>query len=342
MKPKRLGRSPIFVSHLCLGTMTFGSFTDEKESHKILDIAFDSGINFIDTAEIYPVPPEEKWVHQTEEILGRWIKNKPRDALILATKVSGPPHGWFTPPVRNGMSVLDKHHIFKAIDGSLKRLNTDYIDLYQIHWPDPKADHESYYVEILEALTRLKEQGKIRIAGCSNETPWGLMKSIAVSEKYNLIRYETIQNNYSILNRRFEDALSEIALKEQVSLICYSPLAGGVLTGKYNQQNPPENARFMYYKKLGERQKKQVKRYLNEKSLETVNRLKPLAEQYNLSLTTLAIAWCLEKEFIATVIFGVTHSDQLADILKASEVKLEKELLKEIDKITSEIMYPLG
>jgi aryl-alcohol dehydrogenase-like predicted oxidoreductase len=342
MKPKRLGRSPIIVSQLCLGTMTFGSFTEEKESYKILDMAYDASINFLDTAEIYPVPPDLKWVHQTEEIIGKWLKNKPRDSIIIATKVSGPAHGWFAPPIRSGMTTLDKHNVFKAIEGSLKRLNTDYIDLYQIHWPDPKADHESYYIEILEALTKLKEQGKIRIAGCSNETPWGLMKSLWVSEKYHLIRYETIQNNYSILNRRFEDALAEISLKEQVSLIPYSPLAGGVLIGKYNQESPPPNARFMYYKNLGERQKKQVKRYLNEKSLETVNRLKVIADQLNLSLTTLAIAWCLEKDFVASVIFGVSHSDQLKDILKASEIKLDKDALKEIDKITTEILYPLG
>lgn len=341
MKPNRLGRSPIFVSSLCLGTMTFGSFTDEKESHRILDMAYDAGINFIDTAEIYPVPPDEKWVYLTEEIIGKWLTGKPRDAIIIATKVAGPAHGWFVPPIRNGMSVLDRHHIFKAIEGSLKRLNTDYIDLYQIHWPDPKADHESYYIEILEALTKLKEQGKIRIAGCSNETPWGLMKSLAVSDKYHLIRFDTIQNNYSILNRRFEDALAEISLKEEVSLINYSPLGGGVLTGKYNKENVSEKSRFMYYKSLGERQKKQVKKYLNEKTLEFVKRLEPLAQQINISTTTLSIAWCLEKDFIASVIFGVTHSDQLSDILKATEIKLDKEILKEIDKISLEIRYPM-
>ncbi len=342
MKPKRLGRSPIFVSCLCLGTMTFGSFTEEKESYKILDIAYDRGINFIDAAEIYPVPPDIKWVHTTEEIIGNWLKTKPRDSIILATKVCGPAHGWFMPPIRSGMSVLDKHHIQKAIEGSLKRLNTDYIDLYQIHWPDPKADHAVYYVEILETLTKLKEQGKIRIAGCSNETPWGLMKSLSVSEKYNFIRYETIQNNYSIINRRFEDSLSEIAIKEKVSLIPYSPLGGGVLTGKYNQEKPPENSRFMQYKKMGERQKKQVSKYLNEKSLETVNRLMPIAEELHISTTTLSIAWCLEKEFIASVIFGVSHSSQLEDILKATEIKLDNDVLKKIDKITNEILYPLG
>lgn len=342
MKPNRLGKSPIFVSSLCLGTMTFGSFTDEEESFRILNKAYEAGINFLDTAEIYPVPPDQKWVYRTEEIIGKWLKTKPRDSIIIATKVAGPPHGWFTPPLRSGLTFLDRHNIRRAIEGSLRRLQTDYIDLYQIHWPDPKANHESYYIEILETLTRLKEEGKIRIAGCSNETPWGLMKSLFVSEKYGLTRYETIQNNYSILNRRFEDSLAEISLKEQVSLIPYSPLGGGVATGKYLQEKPPENARFIYYQKMGERQKKQVKKYLNEKTLETVRRLKPIADELNISLTTLSIAWCMDHDFVASVIFGVTHSEQLVDILKATEVKLEKEIKMKIDQITTEILYPLG
>ncbi|MFN3603894.1 MAG: aldo/keto reductase [Leptonema sp. (in: bacteria)] len=342
MKSNRLGRSPIFVSSLCLGTMTFGSFTDEKESFRIMDQALDAGINFLDTAEIYPVPPDEKWVYLTEEIIGKWLESKPRDAVVIATKVAGPPHGWFTPPLRNGMTFLDRHNIFKAIEGSLRRLKTDYIDVYQIHWPDPKADKESLYLEILETLTKLREQGKIRIAGCSNETPWGLMKSLAVSEKYNTIRYETIQNNFSILNRRFEDSLAEISRKEQVSLLPYSPLAGGVATGKYLQEHPPENARFVYYQKMGERQKKQVKKYLNPKTLETVKRLQPIAQELNISLTTLSIAWCMDHDFVASVIFGVTHSNQLIDILKATEVKLDKEIKKKIDEITTDILYPLG
>ncbi len=342
MKPKRLGKSPIFVSELCLGTMTFGSFTDEQESIKIMDICYDKGINFLDTAEIYPVPPDLKYVYLTEEIVGKWLKTKPRDSVIIATKVSGPFHGWFVPPVRNGMTVLDRHHIRKAIEGSLKRLQTDYIDLYQIHWTDAKADDEVYYIEILETLTELKKEGKIRIAGCSNETSWGLMKALCVSEKYNLIRYETIQNNYSILNRRFEDSLMEISLKEKVSLLPYSPLGGGVATGKYNQENPPQNARFMYYKQLGERQKKQVQKYLNEKTLATVDKLKEIANELNISTTTLSIAWCLEKNFIASTIFGVTHHSQLDDIFKAIDVKFDKEVLKKIDKITQEILYPMG
>lgn len=342
MKPNKLGRSPIFVSSLCLGTMTFGSFTEEKESFRILDKAFDHGINFLDTAEIYPVPPDTKWVHLTEEIIGKWLKTKQRDSIIIATKVAGPAHGWFTPPIRSGLCVLDRHNIKKAIEGSLKRLQTDYIDLYQIHWPDPKANHESYYLEILETLQLLKEEGKIRIAGCSNETPWGLMKALFVSEKYHLIRYETIQNNFSILNRRFEDSLAEISRKEQVSLLPYSPLGGGVATGKYLLENPPENARFMVYQKMEERQKKQVRKYLNSKTIETVKRLRPIAEQLNISLTTLSIAWCMDHDFVASTIFGVTHSDQLDDILKATEIKLEKEIKKKIEDITTEILYPLG
>jgi aryl-alcohol dehydrogenase-like predicted oxidoreductase len=204
--------------------MTFGSTCDEATAHKIMDRSIDAGIDFFDTAEMYPVPPKAEYVFRTEEIVGRWLKNKPRHSIILATKVAGAGHAWFRPPMRSGMTSLDRHHIRTAVEGSLRRLQTDYIDLYQTHWPD----HDAGYEEILEVMTELVHEGKVRIIGSSNETEWGTMKAQAVAEANGSTRYQTIQNNFSINNRRFEDALADICRREKIGLLPYSPLAGGV------------------------------------------------------------------------------------------------------------------
>ena len=249
MQFKRLGRSAISVSKICMGTMTFGSGADEAMSHRILDKSFDAGINFYDTAENYPVPPKPEWAGVTEEIVGRWLKTKPRDAVILATKVSGPSHGWIKSAQRSGMTALDRHNIVRAIEASLKRLDTDYIDLYQTHWPD----HGTPYEETMRTLDDLIVAGKVRVIGCSNETAWGLMKSLEVSKAEGLARYETIQNNHSLNNRRFEDELAPACIHEGVSLIPYSPLAGGVLSGKYNGGARPAGARFSEAPRIGQR-----------------------------------------------------------------------------------------
>ncbi|MFN3552179.1 MAG: aldo/keto reductase, partial [Novosphingobium meiothermophilum] len=243
MQHRRLGRSAIVVSDICMGTMTFGSQVDEAEALRVLDRSFDAGINFFDTAEGYPVPPDVKWVGRTEEIVGKWLKTKPRDAIILATKVSGPSHVWFRSPCRSGMTALDRRNIKTAIDASLRKLGTDYIDLYQTHWPD----HDTPYDETMAVLDELVRAGKVRITGCSNETSWGLMKSIAAAERLGTVRYQTIQNNFSLNNRRFEDELAQVCRKEGVSLIPYSPIAGGVLSGKYQGGALPEGARFSRY-----------------------------------------------------------------------------------------------
>lgn len=252
LKKRRLGKSGMVVSEICMGTMTFGSTCDEVEAFRILDRAYDAGIDFYDTAEVYPVPPDASYVHETERIFGKWLKTKKRDSILIATKVCGPGHGWFAPPVREGKTALDRKNIRTAIEGSLRRLGTDFVDLYQTHWPD----HDFGYEETLQVLTELIKEGKVRYIGNSNETAWGMMKSLSISEKFSLSRYESIQNNFSILNRRFEDALSDICKKEGVSLLPYSPIAGGVLSGKYNSSNPPQNARFSRYLNSGERQKR--------------------------------------------------------------------------------------
>lgn len=338
MKKRRLGKTGMVVSEICMGTMTFGSSCNEDEAFRILDKAYDAGIDFYDTAEIYPVPPQKSWVHRTEEIFGKWIKTKPRDGIIIASKVAGPGHGWFSPPLREGKTALDKYHIRRAIEGSLQRLGVETIDLYQTHWPD----HDVAYDETMEALTELKEEGKIRYAGCSNETSFGLMKSLWTSDKYNLIRYDSIQNNFSILNRRFEDELAQVCRKEGVSLLPYSPLAGGVLTGKYNGPTKPEGARFVRYMVEGERQKRMSNRFLNEQTLASTKELMEIANRYGMSSTVMSVAWSKQHDFVASTIIGANTVEQLEESLKATDVILSEEILSEINAVSKKIQYPMG
>jgi aryl-alcohol dehydrogenase-like predicted oxidoreductase len=338
MQTKRLGKSAIAVSKICMGTMTFGSGADEAMAHRILDKAFDAGINFFDTAENYPVPPKDEWAGLTEEIVGRWMKTKTRDAIIMATKVCGPSHGWLRASQRSGMTALDRHNIVRAIEASLKRLGTDYVDLYQTHWPD----HGARYEEALGALDDLIREGKVRIVGCSNETSWGLMKSLAVSDREGFARYDTIQNNFSLNNRRFEDELAQVCRQEGVSLIPYSPLAGGVLSGKYNGGATPEGARFSNYIKIGGRQAVMAKRFINDKSIASTERFAAIAAEAGMSVVTLAVAWSKQPDFVASTIVGATHADQLDDILAAADVVLDDAVLKQIDAVSKEFLYPMG
>ncbi len=338
MKHRRLGKSAIYVSDICMGTMTFGSQTDEAESHKILDMSVDAGINFFDTAEMYPVPPKPEYAGRTEDILGRWMQGKDRDSLIIASKVAGPSHGWFKAAKRAGMTALDRHNIVKALDESLKRLQTDYIDLYQVHWPD----HGVAYDETMEVLDEQIRKGKIRAIGCSNETSWGLMKSLEASERLGVARYCTIQNNFSMNNRRFEDELAQVSKKEGVSLIPYSPLAGGMLSGKYNDGARPKGARFSEYLSLGGRQVAMAARFVNERTEESTKRFMKIADDAGIAPVTLAVAWSKQHEFVASTIVGASHSDQLADIFAASELMLSDDVMKAIDAVTKDILYPMG
>ena len=318
--------------------MTFGSQNTEAEGFAIMDRAYDAGIDFFDTAEIYPVPPDPKWVNRTEEIVGKWLKTKPRDAITIATKIVGPSQGWFTAPVRSGKSIHDRHNIVRAVEGSLRRLQTDYIDLYQTHW----AEHGAPYEETMEALTNLKDEGLVRIVGSSNENAWGAMKAEAVSAANGYARYETIQNNYSIVNRRFEDDLAEICRREQISLLPFSPLGGGVCTGKYQDGAFPEGARFSNYMAAGPRQQAMVGRFVNEKSLSTVAELKVLADELAVPLAALCVAWSQQNDFVASTIFGATSLEQLAEILPAHDLKISDEMMTRIDEITGQYLYPLG
>jgi len=339
MKTRRLGKSAIYVSDICMGTMMFGSFADEKMSLRILDRSFDAGINFYDTAENYPVPPSDDYAGLTEEIVGKWLKTKNRDAIILATKVCGPSHGWLKANQRAGMTALDRHNINRAIEASLKRLGTDYVDLYQTHWPD----FEAPYDEIMEALDDLVRAGKVRILGCSNETSWGLMKSLAASERNGFARYHTIQNNFSLNNRRFEDELAQVCRMEGVSLIPYSPLGGGVLTGKYNDGAARPESRFNRYLEMSSpRQLAMRDRFLNPRTMASTERFMRIAAEAGMSMTTLATAWSKQHDFVASTIVGATHEDQLPDIFAAADVTLSPDILARIDFVTKDILYPMG
>jgi aryl-alcohol dehydrogenase-like predicted oxidoreductase len=338
MNRNRLGKSSIVVSDICMGTMTFGNQADEKTSFRILDMAYDAGVDFYDTAEMYPVPPDVKYVGATEEIVGRWMKTKSRDALIIASKVAGPSHVWIEAPLRGGKTGLDRHHIMRAVEGSLRRLDTDYIDLYQTHWPDWGAPQE----EIMLALDELVRAGKVRILGCSNETTWGLTKSLWVSDVQGAARYDTIQNNFSLNNRRFEDELAQACRQEKVSLIPYSPLAGGVLSGKYNDGAFPEGARFSLYRNAPERQRAMMMRFVNDKSIAATARYQAIAADLDMSMVTMAIAWSKQHDFVASTIVGATTPEQVPELLAAADLTLDAETLGRINAVSREIPYPMG
>ncbi len=335
MQRRRLGKSGIVVTDICLGTMTFGLQADEAVSFAIMDRAVEAGIDFMDTAEVYPVPPAAETVGITEEIMGRWLQaRRNRDQVIIATKVIGPGHGWFRPPVRHGFTALDRRQIHRACDDSLRRLQTDYIDLYQTHWPD----HGMRAEDTLEALTELVKAGKVRAIGCSNETCWGVMNSLRASEKHGLARFDSVQNNFSLINRRCESELAQVCRMEGVSLLPYSPLGGGVLTGKYNDGALPGGARFSdYLKSGGPRQQRMARRFVNERTLETTARLQVISRDLGITVTALSVAWSRQHDFVASTIIGATSVAQLEESLAARDLILDDETMRRIDEIDEAI-----
>lgn len=339
MKQRRLGTSGIVVSEICMGTMTFGTQADKEMAFRIMDRAFEAGIDFFDTAELYPVPPQAELVGRTEEIVGEWLATKPRDGVIIATKIAGAAHGWFNPPVRNDKAALDRNHVRKAIEGSLRRLKTDYVDLYQVHWPD----HGMRAEDTLEALDELVREGKVRALGTSNEDSYGLMKALWTSDLHGLSRFDTIQNNFSLNNRRFEDELAEVCRREKVSLLPYSPLAGGVLSGKYNGGQRPEGARFtQYLNSSGARQRAMVDRFANDRCLASTARFMEIAERAGYEPVTMAIAWSKQHDFVASTIVGATHEDQLEVLLASAGLELSEEVLDQINEVSLDLRYPMG
>ena len=338
MKQNRLGRSGLVVSEIGMGTMTFGTMADEATAIAIMDKAFDAGVNFIDCAEVYPVPPSATTAGRSEEILGKWLQNRPRDSVILATKVAGPGAGWFQGPVRAGNTGLDRHNIESAVEMSLRRLGTDYIDLYQTHWPDPGLPIE----ETLEALDRLVEDGKVRVVGCSNQTSYGLTRSLWMADRHGSARYETIQNNFSLLNRRFEDELAEVCRRERVSCLPYSPIAAGVLSGKYQGGAWPKGARFTRYREDPQRGSTMTRRFVNEHTLAATDRFMKIAADCEMSIATFATAWTLTRDFVGSTIIGATSARQLDETLAAATASIPDEALAACDAVSREIRYPMG
>ena len=349
MEYRTLGTSDLNVSAVCLGTMTFGEQNTEAEAHAQLDYAFQRGINFIDTAEMYPVPPRAETYTRTEAIVGNWLKHQPRDKVILATKIAGPRRNlqW----VRGGPRAIDRANIREAVDGSLSRLQTDYIDLYQLHWPernvpmfgqyqfDPTQEFEDGQqkqwvpiLEQLEALDELVKEGKIRHIGVSNEHAWGVMEFLRIAEQHHLPRIATIQNCYNLINRGFEFSLTEIAYRENLGLLAYSPLAFGHLTGKY-LTDPPAVGRANLFKGFAQR-------YEKPNVAPASAAYVALAAKHGLSPATLALSFVMHRWFVSSTIVGATSLLQLEEDLNAWEKPLSEEILKEIEALHLRFMNP--
>ena len=339
MEFRYIGKTGLRVSSICMGTMTFGSTTNEKEAFKILDAAYDRGINFYDTAELYPVTPKKETVGITEQIVGKWLKTKQRGSIIMATKIAGAASGWFVPPIRHGLTAIDSFHIKRAIEGSLKRLQTDYVDLYQMHWPDTVVPIE----ESLKAFDELAREGKVRYIGTSNDSAYGLTKANEISKYKNLVRFESIQNNFSLLNPRFHDELANVCRRENISLLPYSPIAGGVLSGKYNNNFFSDDVRFaIYLKDKNKRVQAMANRFVNPKTLQATSRYLELTKEYGISSVTLAVSYSKHFDFVASTIIGARVFEQLEDSFKAFDFKISDELLKKIEEIQKDILYPMG
>jgi aryl-alcohol dehydrogenase-like predicted oxidoreductase len=339
MKYKKLGTTGLTVSLICLGSMNWGEQNTEKDAHEQLDYAIFQGINFIDTAEMYPVPPHKQSQGRTEIYIGNWLKKrKKRDDLVIASKVAGPTENTY---IRNGeMPRLNKKNIKIAIEGSLKRLQTDYIDIYQLHWPDRKTNyfgkrgyiHDSKDISIpieetLEALELLVKEGKVRHIGLSNETAWGVMEYFRLHKEKNLPRIQSIQNPYSLLMREYETALAEISIREHLSLLVYSPLAQGVLTGKYRNGKIPKGSRFDYSKG------RNLERYNPSHAQPAVHAYWKLAKKHGVSMTQLALAFVNSREFVTSNIIGATTMKQLKEDIESVDITLSNDILQEIETI---------
>ncbi len=344
MQHRPLGRTGIDVSALALGTMTFGEQNSEAQAHAQLDRALAAGIDFIDTAEIYPVPPRAETQGLTESYIGNWLSaRRCRDRVILATKVAGP--GDWINWLRGGGHRLDRRNIEAALENSLRRLRTDYVDLYQLHWPDretnyfgklgfsPAQDDQSVpLLETLEVLGDLVRAGKVRAVGVSNETPWGLMRYLALTEQHGLPRMASIQNPYSLLNRSFEIGLAEVAIREQCGLLAYSPLGFGVLSGKYLGGQRPAGARLTLFERFN--------RYSNPGSDRATARYVELARRHGLDPAQMALAWVTSRPFTTSNIIGATTLEQLESNISSADLSLSDEVIAEIEAIHQEQPNP--
>ena len=346
----KLGHTDISVSKVCLGTMTFGDQNTQADANNQLDYALSQGINFIDTAEMYPVPPKAETYTRTEPMIGKWLKTQKRDQIILGSKVSGRNRGlnW----IRNGDDSLTRANIRSAIHDSLKRLQTDYLDLYQLHWPernvplfgqyqfDPKLEFDAQgnqkaWVSIqtqLETLAELIQEGKVRAIGLSNEQPWGLMEFLRIAKEYNLPRVATLQNSYHLMNRHIDFGLSEILYRENISLLAYSPLAFGHLTGKYID-DPQAKGRVTMFKGYAQR-------YTKPSVSAATAAYAKLARAHGLTPTQLALSFVMHRWCVSSTIIGATSMAQLQENVAAYDVKLSDEVLSEIEQIHLTMMNP--
>ncbi len=326
----------IRVSKICLGTMTYGQQNTEAEAHEQLSYALDQGVNFIDTAEMYSIPGRKETQGSTERYIGSWLKDQKREELVVATKITGPmPYFNY---LRDNLG-FSREVIHSALDQSLKRLQTDYVDVYQLHWPERNVnffgqrnyvhkENEAWtdnFHEVIETLDGLVKEGRIRHYGVSNETSWGVMRQLQESDKHGLARCKTIQNPYSLLNRTFEINLAEVSMREKVGLLAYSPLAFGVLSGKYLGGRMPEKSRIKLFPNYS--------RYSNPQALHLTEKYKEMADRHGLSLTHLSLAFVNQRPFVTSNIIGATTMEQLRENISSIDVELSEEMLSEIDEI---------
>ena len=340
MNYRKLGNTNLEVSTICLGTMTWGEQNTQEEGFDQMDFALDQGVNFWDTAELYAVPPRKETFGHTETIIGNWFeKSKKRDKVILASKIAGPSRKY----LRNGENSFVGPNLEEALNNSLKRLKTDYIDLYQLHWPERnvnnfgklgyvhKENNWNQFEDVLGELKKYIDKGKIRYAGLSNETPWGTLKYLEISKDNNLPRMMCVQNPYNLLNRSYEVGLAEISIREKIGCLAYSPLASGYLSGKYRNKAFPKGSRM-------ERDFDFWTRYRKPNIDEAVEEYFKISEEHNLDMSQMSIKFCEIQDFVTSVIIGATTMEQLKTNIESVNVNLSDDVIKKINKIQT--IYP--
>jgi aryl-alcohol dehydrogenase-like predicted oxidoreductase len=342
MNYKKLGNTDLNVSTICLGTMTWGEQNTQNEAFEQMDYSLDNGVNFWDTAELYAVPPKAETYGHTESIIGNWFeKTKKRKDVILASKVGGPSRKY----MRNGENSFTGKNLENALHGSLKRLKTDYIDLYQLHWPERnvnnfgrlgyehKENDWNKFEDVLENLKKFIEEGKIRYVGLSNETPWGVMNYLQLAKDKDLPRMMSIQNPYSLLNRSYEVGLAEVSIRENIGCLSYSPLASGYLTGKYRNKQFPKGSRM-------ERDFDFWTRYRKPNMEEAVEDYYKISQKFDLDMSQMSIKFCEVQDFMTSVIIGATTMEQLKTNVESVKVNLDSEVIKEINNVQKKYPNP--
>ncbi|MCB1947488.1 NADP(H)-dependent aldo-keto reductase [Nitrosomonas sp.] len=338
MQYRNLGNTEVQVSVICLGTMTWGQQNTQDEAFEQMDYALTEGVNFFDTAELYSIPLKAETYGRTEAIIGEWIKTRrQRDKIVLATKIAGPGTDWI-PHIRSGRTTFNRKHIQSALNASLQRLQTDYVDLYQLHWPERKTNffgqlgyipeddrQQTSFVETLQALDEQVRAGKIRYIGLSNETPWGVMQFLQLAQQHNLPRVVSIQNPYNLLNRSYEIGLAEISWRETVGLLSYSPLGFGTLSGKYLDNRKPPGSRLDLFP--------QYTRYSNPNTICAIQRYTSLAKKHRLDPAQMSLAYVNSRPFLTSTIIGATTIEQLKSNINSIKLSLSVEVLEEIEKI---------